>query len=280
VRFDTGSPKVCRSIRTAAHWVRRDGGPGLFPCPCARVRSIVRQMCDRLAWTFLSCRLFRAPSPSPRLAFPFGSELTAKGFVPSSRLHRCASTRDRDPHPASVPSSGVLSLSTVFSALRLRGLFHPRAASRTLTRPFRGFSPRAGPPARRRGRSPMPLARLRSPASQPGGHGALASTSRLCSARVRVLAARVIHPNGGRSPLRFSLLQAHHLPDRARIPPSSSARGVPDCRSSLARWPTIPAHSVFVRATGRRCLQLHRPARVFEPELRFRSKPKDPTASI
>lgn len=146
-------------------------------------------------------------------------------------------------HPASVPSSGVLSLPTVYSALRLRGLFHPRAASRTLTRPFRGFSPRAGPPARRRGRSPMPLARLRSPASQPGGHGAPASTSRPCSARDRVLAARVIHPNGGRSPLRFSLLQALHLPDRARIPPGSSARGVPDDRSSLARWPTLPAHS-------------------------------------
>lgn len=79
MRFDTGSPKVCGSIRTAAHWVHRDGGPGLFPCPYARVRSTVHQVCDRLAWTLSTCRLFRAPSPSPRLAF-FRARAHCQGF--------------------------------------------------------------------------------------------------------------------------------------------------------------------------------------------------------
>lgn len=69
------------------------------------------------------------------------------GFRPSSRHHQCASTFARLPSPRFVPSSGFRSLSTVFSALWLRGLFHPRATSRVRSRSGASHSHAAPPPS-------------------------------------------------------------------------------------------------------------------------------------
>jgi hypothetical protein len=107
--------------------------------------------------------LFRAPTP-PILGphVPEGTfEPTCLGSSPSSRHHVPASTFLRDfPIPAYVPSSGFRSLSTVFSARTLAGLFHPAATSRAVL--FRAFSSRAAIPPHRRERAPLPLFPARS----------------------------------------------------------------------------------------------------------------------
>ena len=115
---------------------------GLFPCP--RVASLgptVHQACDRLASSFFdvsplqsSFTIVPAPLLSEPSVLPGFRALLATSPV---RVHASRGSR-----LVSVPSAGILSLSTVCSAHRLRGLFHPRAASRTPA-PFRGFSPRA-----------------------------------------------------------------------------------------------------------------------------------------
>jgi hypothetical protein len=53
------------------------------------------------------------------------------------------------------PSSGALSLSTVYSAIGLAGLFHPAAMFRTT--PFRGFSLRAAVLSHRESLAPRPF---------------------------------------------------------------------------------------------------------------------------
>lgn len=78
-------------------------------------------------------RLFRAPSRSPP-PVAFRPRADCLGSWPSSRHHPLASTIAEDPSLRSVPSLGFRSPSTVCSACGLRGLLHPRAASRTGSR--------------------------------------------------------------------------------------------------------------------------------------------------
>jgi len=130
--------------------------------------------------SILTCRPFfrRAPSPtSPRE--PFGARIptrvSALVMTSPARVHRSipenhawprfttiAGARARHSGVASGlqtfcfgPSSGALSLSTVFSAIGLAGLLHPAAMFRTT--PFRGFSLDAAAPSRRGRLAPLPL---------------------------------------------------------------------------------------------------------------------------
>ena len=89
------------------------------------------------------------------------------GFRPSSRHHETASYLSST-HPkrrSLVPSSGVRSLSTVFSAIPLAGLFHPAAVFRT--HPVQGLhSLRAAVFSRRKPTAPMPLSPPCSPVAR------------------------------------------------------------------------------------------------------------------
>jgi hypothetical protein len=129
-----------------------------------------------------SCRLFRAPSllapPDPVRAEPPARVLGPRHDITGARpLPRGI------PAPHYVPSTGDHSLSTVCSALRLRGLLHPRAMFRACSRSG-GCRARAAGPARRRTDAPLPLDTLVlvkiSRSSRPDER---ASTSRLCSTR-------------------------------------------------------------------------------------------------
>ena len=121
--------------------------PGPFPYPRAPDRSTVRRVCDR-------------PAASSRFVSPLQSSFTivlaralsgrahCQGFVPSSRPHQHASTRDRDPallgsvHRRSQPLDGLLralapglvaSPSRVQDTGPFRGLLSPRRAARLVT---------------------------------------------------------------------------------------------------------------------------------------------------
>jgi hypothetical protein len=119
-------------------------------------RSLV--ICYDLELILSRLRLFRAPS-LPLLA----RHLSARAS-PAWVLGPLRDITRAQPHPRDgshrrrfVPSPGFLSLSTVFSALGLAGLFHPAATSRVL--PFRGLlSPRSHPSSSE-GASPVPLLR-------------------------------------------------------------------------------------------------------------------------
>jgi len=93
--------------------------------------------------------LARRPSSSEflcALVVPptFRSGARLLGFQPSSRHHRFASTTaGASQATCYVPSSGFLNLSTVCSAKRPTGLFHPAATSRVLARS--GASPLVQP---------------------------------------------------------------------------------------------------------------------------------------
>jgi hypothetical protein len=100
----------------------------------AGVQSIVRRACDRLARSSI------VVSP---LQSSFATERRPRSFEPGRLpgfLALVATSPGRVhcelgiPTPCSVPSTGDHSLSTVCSALRLRGLLHPRAAFRAYAR--------------------------------------------------------------------------------------------------------------------------------------------------
>jgi hypothetical protein len=97
---------------------------------------------------------FRVPShlsPARCLSAP-GSLL---GFLALPRRHRSASTHARRSRPRYVPSSGFLGPSTACSALRLGGLFHPPAMSRTI--PVQGLLPPRSHSPSSGGGAPLPL---------------------------------------------------------------------------------------------------------------------------
>lgn len=104
--------------------------------------------------------------------------------VSSLSRHHCSAGNEQGflgPH--SDPSAGVLSLSTVFSAVQLAGLFHPAAEPRALSRsrvcPLRAAALSL--------REPWPPRRcLGTPHPQASGRCTRASTSRLFSTRSRV----------------------------------------------------------------------------------------------
>jgi hypothetical protein len=93
--------------------------------------------------------LVRTVSPSEFLRphsrpEPFGAGPSARVSVPLRDITRTRPQSRKLPKPRFIPSSGSLNLPTVCSARELRGLFHPRAASRAP--PVQGLlSPRSGP---------------------------------------------------------------------------------------------------------------------------------------
>jgi hypothetical protein len=100
----------------------------------AGVQSIVHRACDRLARSSI------VVSP---LQSSFATDRRPRSFEPGRLpgfLALLATSPGRVhselgiPTPCSVPSTGDHSLSTVYSALRLRGLLHPRAAFRACAR--------------------------------------------------------------------------------------------------------------------------------------------------
>jgi len=123
------------------------------------------------------------------------------------------------PRPRCVPSSGVLSLSTVCSALKLAGLFHPTAASRTF--PVQGFCRSAQPPSLIRRSCPHAVG-ARSTHRRIGCHRPDAPTSRLFSMQSRVSRVRRLDLAPDRSPPRVCCSQRcssdHHVrfPERER----------------------------------------------------------------
>jgi len=133
MRFDTARFEACmsRSRGSLGSPRRREG---LFPCPGARPHSTVRQAFDRLASFF---------SYVPPLQSSYALR-SAQAFRHGHTCHRISvllatspgrvHSRGASQGTADVPSTGVHSLSTVYSSLRLRGLFHPRATYRTLVR--------------------------------------------------------------------------------------------------------------------------------------------------
>jgi hypothetical protein len=161
----------------------RAADPCLFPCGGrAGAHSFVHQAFEGLVWSSV------VESP---LQSSFASHRRPRSFEPGrlpgfraliatspGRVH----CENGIPTPSSVPSTGAHSLPTVYSALRLRGLLHPRAAFRALS-PAQGvLSPRSTksssllecPPAV----SAHALARI----SRSRLPGRSASTPRRCSA--------------------------------------------------------------------------------------------------
>jgi hypothetical protein len=126
------------------------------------------------------------------------------------------------PSPRYVPSAGVLSLSTVYSALQLVSLFHPTAALRALL--VQGFGRSAQPPSLI-GRS-CPLAAGPRPAyRRVGCHGSRSSTSRLCSMQSRESQDWRLDRTNDRSPLRV-LCSFRSPPCRCPRLPGAHAHGV------------------------------------------------------
>jgi hypothetical protein len=181
------------------------------------IRPIVPRTCDRPASSLhvrvASSELLRASS-----ARTLSGRATCQGFCPPRDITGARPLTARRPKPRYVPSSGDHSLSTVCSALRLQGLFHPRAASRA--RPVQGLlSPRSAngssPPA---ASSPLPQRVLDGPC-EPEVHTSRASTSRRSSARRRVLASPVISRSCGRSPPRVHCSSRRTTPTAPTLVP-------------------------------------------------------------
>ena len=240
-------------------------GGACFRAHCsAQFHSTVHQACPpgfSLPIRVASSELLRLRLRPP----PFGAG-DLPGFVPSSRHHRRASTLSREAsNPRYVPSPGVRSLSTVFSALRLRGLFHPRAASRARLRS--GASPSAQQERFVTALCPLAvrLHHARRAASRPARPPDVASAPRLCSTRRCVRSGSGISLPGRRSPLRVQLLQALHLSGRRRLTrrPPLMALSRFDLRLRAGRDP--PPSAYHPREARWFCLQTHLPARAFGP---------------
>lgn len=240
--------------------------------------SIVHQTFDGLVWSPSSCRLFRAPSPPNRRPRSFEPG-RLPGFV---ALVATSPKRVHDelgiPTPCSVPSTGDRSLSTVYSALRLRGLFHPRAASRALC-PLRGFSLHAARAARRRPTAPLPSA-------PPPSRG---SRDPRCQARAPRL--RGFAPRGAAFRRRHGVTRAsRRSPLRVRAPPGPpalgpapaypgrSARDVTRSGLRLRARRSTPSPASWHPRGGTASVTRHDPpARVFEPADSKPSKTCHPT---
>jgi hypothetical protein len=99
--------------------------------------------------------LFRVPSALPLLP-PFRGNHTSLGFGPRSMSLMLVYLRGAS-QASLAPTSGDLSLSSVFSMHQLVGLFHPTTESRTIDR-SRDYTPHTAPSSRRRSAAPLPLA--------------------------------------------------------------------------------------------------------------------------
>jgi len=205
---------------------------------------------------------------APRSVSPFGPSFTLpRVSCPLRDLTSAQPLFARAPSPRYGASSGFRSLSTLCSAPRLAGLFHPAATSRT--RSFRGFSPRAATLPRRKEPAPRPLAlapltRLRRLPSCAGLdfeafiYARPRSLLRSYSPRREPLPSSSFSPPGlsfsyGEAPAypEPSALDVHSLGLRLRARPKSSS----------------PASSP--RRTQRDRLRSRLPARDFEPTARI-----------
>lgn len=134
------------------------------------------------------------------LAFRF-ERLPTSGFGPLLDITVARQPTRGFPNPRFVPSSGSHSLSTVYSALQLAGLFHPAAELRTAV-PFRGFPLYTAVPSHRRTLPPRRWNKARSPASRLP-HTRLPDLEALLRAEPRA-AGSVISLAASRSPHRVS----------------------------------------------------------------------------
>lgn len=198
-------------VRVAVHWVHRAGRRRLFPCSVRDpIRPTVRQTCERLA----SSLQVRVASPELLRAHvrpvPFGWA-ACKGFCPLRDITGARPLTARLPKPHYVPSAGVRSLSTVYAAPRLQGLFHPRAASRASSRSGGSLSAQRARFVSRR--CPLVVGAIGARRiSRSNVHSDRAPASRLRSAQRRVLAPPVISRRCGRSPLRVPCSSRYFIP--------------------------------------------------------------------
>jgi len=223
------------------------------------------------------CRLFRAPSPLLLARRLSAQASPAWVFGPLRDITRA------QPHPRDgshrhrfVPSTGVLSLPTVCSALGLAGLFHPAATSRVL--PFMGFSPRAATLPLRKELPPCRCSDARSP-TFAGCRPHRTSASRPSSARGRVRYDAVIHHAARRSPLRVRLLQALTSSVDRSLPAISAL----DVASPRLRCSRSRAELVLSVSSERSLASRLRFARLLEfssllPNLRARDPDSSPVA--
>lgn len=143
---------------------------------------------------------------------------TYQGFCPLRDLTTARPLVRGFPSPRFGPSSGVLSLSTVCSALSLVSLFHPTATLRA--RPVQGFCRSAQPPSLIERSCPRAV-EARFAHRRVGCHDPRSSTSRLFSVQSRDSQTRRLDLARDRSPLRFRC-SSRSLPDRSpRFPRST-----------------------------------------------------------
>jgi len=166
--------------------------------PCARAVLPADRSPDRFRAQVHSSVLalpFRVPSlriPPRSFRTRLPAWVSSLFATPPERVH---SPRGF-PSPRYVPSSGVLSLSTSYSALRLAGLFHPAAASRALL--VQGLLSRRSHPSSSEGAPPSPLVTHHSSAETDARDGLPRprglSPRRAASRIVRRLASRTVAP--------------------------------------------------------------------------------------
>lgn len=125
-------------------------------------------------------------NPTTALVFRL-EQLPTWGFGPLLDITAARPLVRGLPSPRYVPSSGVHSLSTVFSAQRLAGLFHPAAELRTTSRAGASHSVQ---PSFLIGRRCLHAVGTRFAHPQAGCREPSSSTSRLCSVRSRVPSVR------------------------------------------------------------------------------------------
>ena len=180
----------------------------------------------------------------------------------------CVHFSRRLPSPRSVPPTGFLNLSTVFSASGFAGLFHPATTSRVhavqglLSPRSRALSSRASAPLPLSSRALTGHVRRFAFARRRPPDATLveASASRLSSARGRVADGLGFSLPVARSPLRFSLLQVlNHRLDSSSLEPS--ARGVPS--GAVHAHPLRPPSASVQRWARSLRLLRNQPARDF-----------------
>jgi hypothetical protein len=137
-------------------------------------------------------------NPTTALVFRL-EQLPTWGFGPLLDITTARPLVRGLPSPRYVTSSGVHSLSTVFSALWLAGLFHPAAELRTTSRSGASHSVQPSFFIRRRCLRAVGT-RLADP--QAGCRKPSSSTSRLCSVQSRVPSVRELASPTVRSPHR------------------------------------------------------------------------------
>lgn len=203
-------------------------------------------------------------NPTTALVFRL-EQLPTWGFGPLLDITTARPLVRGLPSPRYVPSSGVHSLSTVFSALWLAGLFHPAAELRTTSRSGASHSVQPSFFIRRRCLRAVGT-RLADP--QAGCRKPSSPTSRLCSVQSRVpsvreLASPTVAPLIGIDAPPGALLAVNSTSS------SSFAHGVfrKPSRTVQARHPKTfaPPPARWRREARSFRLRSDRPARAFEP---------------